>query len=140
MHPEAAVQTRACEADEGSEFGGGPLWGGGRAVAAGCVAGCFLKGEELCLGEGEGQVSWVTRVLVMERGGGLKVPCFWFRGRLPTLWSSFLSYSVLSSRLLHYAYGNDMLLLVNGYRGCYCVVVEPDPRSLLESKCEGGCT
>ena len=69
MHPEAAVQARACEADEGSEFGGGPLWGGGRAVAAGCVAWCFLKGEELCSGEGKAEVSWLVRVLVMERGG-----------------------------------------------------------------------
>lgn len=33
-----------------------------------------------------------------------------------------------------------MLLLVNGYRGCYCIVVEREPRSLLKSKCEGGRT
>lgn len=51
VHAEAAVQARAREADEGAEFGGGPLRGGGGAVAAGGVAGEFLEGEELEIGE-----------------------------------------------------------------------------------------
>lgn len=41
------MQAGACEADEGAEFGGGPLRGWGRAVGAGGVGGEFLEGEEL---------------------------------------------------------------------------------------------
>ena len=44
------MQARAREADEGSEFGRGPLWGGGGAVAACRVTGEFLEGEELSRG------------------------------------------------------------------------------------------
>ena len=47
MHAEAAVEAGAGEADEGAEFGGGPLWGGGGAVDAGFVGGEGLKFEEL---------------------------------------------------------------------------------------------
>ena len=47
MHAEAAVQAGAGETDEGAEFGGGPLGGGGGAVDALAVAGAFLKGGKL---------------------------------------------------------------------------------------------
>ncbi len=47
MHAQAAVEARAGEADEGAEFGGGPLRGRGGAVAAGGIARGFLEGEEL---------------------------------------------------------------------------------------------
>ena len=47
MDAEATVQAGACEADEGAEFGGGPLWGGSGAIATGGVAAEFLEGEEL---------------------------------------------------------------------------------------------
>ena len=46
------MEPGACETDEGAEFGGGPLWGGGLAVTAGCVGGSALEGEELFGGEG----------------------------------------------------------------------------------------
>ena len=47
MHAQPAVQAGADEADEGAEFGGGPLRGGGAAVAAGGVGGAFLEDGEL---------------------------------------------------------------------------------------------
>ncbi len=47
MHAQTAVQAGAREADEGAEFGGGPLRGGGGAVDAGGVSGTFLEGREL---------------------------------------------------------------------------------------------
>lgn len=39
--------ARAGEADEDTEFGRGPLWGGGGAVGAEGVGGEALEGEEL---------------------------------------------------------------------------------------------
>ncbi|KAI4246156.1 MAG: hypothetical protein L6R40_002108 [Gallowayella cf. fulva] len=50
VHAQPPVEARAREADEGAEFGGGPLRGWRGAVAAGGVAGGFLEGEELCRG------------------------------------------------------------------------------------------
>ena len=47
MYAQAAVVAGAGEADEDAEFGGGPLWGGGRAVGAEGVGGEALEGEEL---------------------------------------------------------------------------------------------
>ena len=41
------MQAGAGEADEGAEFRGGPLRGGGGAVDAGGVSGAFLEGCEL---------------------------------------------------------------------------------------------
>ena len=41
------MQAGAGEADEGAEFGGGPLRGGGEAVDALAVAGALLEGGEL---------------------------------------------------------------------------------------------
>ena len=41
------MEASAGEADEGTEFGGGPLGGGGQAVAAGFVGSEGLEGEEL---------------------------------------------------------------------------------------------
>ncbi len=57
------METGACEADEGAEFGGSPLRGGGRAVDAGEVCGAFLKGREL--GRESICVMWEAKV----RGG-----------------------------------------------------------------------
>lgn len=57
VHSEPAVQARARQADEGAEFGGGPLRGRGRAVAAGGISREFLQGEELYAGERE-LVGW----------------------------------------------------------------------------------
>lgn len=88
-------------------------------------------------GEREGKVSWLVRVLVMERGGRVEHTLLLVSGSTSHIVERLLSYSVLSSILLHYAYGNDVLLLVNGYRSCYCVIVAPDPRSWLESKWVG---
>lgn len=95
------MQAGAGEADEGAEFGGGPLRGRGGAVAASGVTGEFLEGEEL-----DGRVSvgerdqWVSGVCVYackrtcvcvdlgwgEMGGrkGGRAPWTWFLGRLPT--------------------------------------------------------
>ena len=47
MHAQGAVEAGAGEADEGAEFGGGPLRGGGVAVYAGFVLGEGLEGLEL---------------------------------------------------------------------------------------------
>lgn len=47
VHAQTAVQAGACEADEGAEFGGGPLRGRGGAVDAGGVSGTFLESCEL---------------------------------------------------------------------------------------------
>lgn len=75
------MEAGAGEADEGAEFGGGPLGGGGGAVDAGGVGGAFLEGEEL--GGGWGLVgSWSYER--EDRSG--RIPCSWFRGRLPTYW------------------------------------------------------
>ena len=41
------MEACAGETDEGAEFGGGPLGGGGEAVAAGFVRRKGLEGEEL---------------------------------------------------------------------------------------------
>lgn len=41
------MQAGARKADEGAEFGGGPLWGRGAAVDALAVARAFLEGGEL---------------------------------------------------------------------------------------------
>ena len=41
------MQAGACQADEGAEFGRGPLRGWGGTVNAGCVSGAFLQGCEL---------------------------------------------------------------------------------------------
>lgn len=50
MYAQTAVQAGAGEAEEYPEFWAGPLRGGGGAVAAGCVSGAFLEGEELGFG------------------------------------------------------------------------------------------
>lgn len=44
--------ARAAEAEEGAQFGGGPLRRGRGTVDAGAVGGQFLEGEEL--GEDDG--------------------------------------------------------------------------------------
>ncbi len=78
MHAESAVQAGACEADEGAEFGGGPLRGGGGAVDALAVAGAFLEGGEL-MGE-----KWVLGGLLVRWGGkGKRYLGFCFRVDFP---------------------------------------------------------
>lgn len=47
VHPQAAVQPRARKADEGAEFGGGPLRRGCGAIDAGFVGGEGLEFVEL---------------------------------------------------------------------------------------------
>ena len=44
MHAETTVDTGTGEADEGAEFGRGPLWGGSIAINAGGIAGELLEG------------------------------------------------------------------------------------------------
>lgn len=74
------METSACETDEGAEFGGGPLRGGGGAVDAGEVCGAFLEGGEL--GEVSIGVSW--ELYHRREEGQKEVPWFWFLDRLPT--------------------------------------------------------
>lgn len=70
MHAQAAVQARACEADEGTELGGGPLRRRGGAVAAGGVAGVLLEGEELLQERRAGLLAFNGLMVVTSGFGG----------------------------------------------------------------------
>ena len=48
MDPKTTMYAGALEADESTELGGGPLWGGGGAVGASGIAGEFLESDQLC--------------------------------------------------------------------------------------------
>jgi len=68
------------EGNGGGGKRGEVLWGGGGAVGAEAVGGELLECEELRERGGVSSGTWIG-------GWEDRVPCFWFRGRLPTLWA-----------------------------------------------------